>query len=458
MRGAALRPYSHCSLHLPHSARPVPRPHSYYRPLWRDTRLANWALGVSSADPPETVDQAAATFSTLLRECAGTDAADAVHLHLGTNGRGIFAAKETSASAKVIFSVPMDRCIVVDYTNEGLRLPVGEWPRVSRGLAKDNALPWDIVHALALLDGLAGNGDAFWCQYTNEILPQPELLTLPVCLPEELLSQLEHPAIIEAALQQKQRLASLFPGLSSPACVNGPTWLEWAFSCVRSRAFALGKDAFAFVPFLDAANHALEPNANFEVSPDRRSVNLVSLKSIEEGEELTISYTGELGYTNQRFMAQYGFVPAQGNVFGRLEFKCLDEGRNNNVLLSLDALQIALGDDDAMVNAFSGRDSFMYAALKSLPVAAMESDAAPVSDQLKLAEEMLREVEAEQKEWKTSAEEDATTLPVVGLELNTGKATEGVVDPRLAAVVRYRLHRKRMVEAAGRVLKTFLHR
>ena len=32
---------------------------------------------------------------------------------------------------------------------------------------------------------------------------------------------------------------------------DGPGLLQWAYACVRSRAFFLGNDYFAFIPFLD---------------------------------------------------------------------------------------------------------------------------------------------------------------------------------------------------------------
>ena len=444
------------------------------RHLWKFSGPSRWRILSAASDTGTDADLAASTaFSSLLEECNAGDVdtatLSAVKLQAGVNGRGIFAAKEIPQPANVIFRVPLDTCLVVDYSEGGLKVPSGNWPRIQKGLAKDNALPWDIIHSLALLDGLAGDGNEFWARYCTEILPLPESMTEPVCLPEDLLMELEHDAIIEGALLQKERLAGLFPGLSTPACEGGPTWFQWAFACVRSRAFRLGQDTFAFVPFLDTVNHAQEPNANFEMSPDRKHVNLVSLKNIDEEAEVTISYTGEIGYTNQRMMAQYGFVPQTGNPFDRIEFKTLQKKENNEktensqnssgsgrgaVLVSLDALQAVLGDGDAMVDAFSGRDTFTYAALKSLPLAAMESDAAPMVDQLALAEELLVEVEEEIGRWRTSVEEDASTL----LHITSADTSKETVDPRMGAVVRYRLHRKRMLEAGARLLKAFLHR
>ncbi len=495
VKSAALRPtYSACSLHLPARGARVALPHhphfSYRQARKPQRSIVPRASLPQKSEEQAVEDPAAATFASLLHECstrsetAAAASTPAVALRPGVNGRGVFSTTDISSAGKVVFSVPLNTCLVIDYS-KGLQLPPGSWPRLQRGLAKDDALPWDIVLALALLDGIAGDANAFWSRYTNEILPPPETLTLPVCLPENLLVELDDRAdslIIDAARQQKQRLAELFPGLSVTLCENGPSYFEYAFACVRSRAFRLGQEIFAFIPFLDAVNHNIEPNTNFEMSTDGSTVHLVSLKEIKENEELTISYTGTIGYTNQRLMAQYGFVPIGGNPFDRLHFTCTDNTSNDNdtsgssvasgsssnsgeetlgttpspsprppVLLSLDALMNLFGDGASMVDAFSGRDPFMYAALKSLPLAAMESDAAPMAEQLEFAQNMLVEVESEQAEWKTSIEEDAALL----LDL-TENTSNNSVDPRLEAVVRYRLYRKKMVDSAVKVLRAFI--
>ena len=290
---------------------------------WRRARNLLARVGADTKGS-ETPDEAAIAFSELLPDQAGE--AGVKLQSAAWNGRGLFMASASApTSGKVLLSVPLDTCIVVDYAN-GLRVPEGDWPRLRSGVQKDDALPWDLLQALALLDGLAGAGDAFWARYTNDVLPPPLALTLPMCLPERLLAQLQHPAIEAGAAAQRARLAELFPGLAVPACEDGPTWLEWAFACVRSRAFRLGEQIFAFVPFLDAANHAAEPTADFQLSADASAVNLVALGPIAQGAEVTISYTGKVGYTNQRFMAQYGFVPRYGNPFDRLELEALGGG------------------------------------------------------------------------------------------------------------------------------------
>lgn len=427
------------------------------------------------------------TFSELLVQQGGEAR---VKLLPAANGRGLFATDEVSGPGEILLSVPLETCIVVDYAS-GLRLAPGDWPRLRKAVAKNDALPWDILHALALLDGLAGSGDPFWSRYTNEVLPDPLHVTLPTCLPERLLTQLQHAEVEDAARKQKQRLALLFPGLASQMCdgkgkrirprfckyapcvafgnlvfqlcvasfdapcADGPTWLEWAFACVRSRAFQLGPDCFAFVPFLDTANHAGEPNANFELDSAKQTVHLVSVGAIASGAEVTIRYTGQEGYTNQRLMAQYGFVPSSGNPFDRLNFAALAADGAPQVAFSLDGLQAVLGDGEAMVDAFSGRDAYTYATLKSLPIASMEGDAAPLKDQLALAETLLEEVATTEAAWPTTLEEDEAQLLHAQEMLASGE--EGA-DVRLAAVLQYRVQRKRLIEAARRLLHAFIHR
>lgn len=92
------------------------------------------------------------------------------------------------------------------------------WHKQSLGVQPALSPAIQQMQALALLDALAGGGDdgGFWARYADAVLPQPLALSLPLCLPEELLPQLGHAAIIEAARAQKQRLARLFPGLAPP--------------------------------------------------------------------------------------------------------------------------------------------------------------------------------------------------------------------------------------------------
>jgi hypothetical protein len=48
-----------------------------------------------------------------------------------------------------VLSVPSGTCLIVDY-QAGLRLPQAPWPRLRKGLHKDDAMPWDLLLVMPL--------------------------------------------------------------------------------------------------------------------------------------------------------------------------------------------------------------------------------------------------------------------------------------------------------------------
>jgi hypothetical protein len=126
------------------------------------------------------------------------------------------------------------------------------------------------------------------------------------------------------ALQERLRTL-LPPEYMTPIEEGLPSYLQWGFACVRSRAFKLGPQAFGCVPFLDFANHADAPNADISVtaaaagseqqqqqedeqergeeassiSSSEGYVELLALADIPAGSEITMSYSGPEGFTNQ---------------------------------------------------------------------------------------------------------------------------------------------------------------
>ena len=60
-----------------------------------------------------------------------------------------------------------------------------------------------IKQGLALLDALNGDGGEFWEAYAERVLPQPAALSLPFCLGQALLAELQDPDIINGALKQQ---------------------------------------------------------------------------------------------------------------------------------------------------------------------------------------------------------------------------------------------------------------
>lgn len=409
----------------------------------------------------------------------------------GTGGIGLFA-KQDFAKGQTIIKVPRSICIVIDNDTGALTIPQGDWPRLSGGIMQEGEpLPWDILQGLALMDATAGDGDPFWELYAEHLLPPPEEVTLPMAWGPELLQQLQHEAIEQGAQAQQERLRTLLPPeYMNPIAPGLPSYLQWGFACVRSRALQLGQQAFGMVPFADIANHSADPNADTRAAPAAPTaagsesaadapqqqqqaaggfVELLAVKDIPAGTEVTISYSGLQGYTNQRFMVQYGFVPAQGNPADRLELTVPDSLQGASFRLSY--LEDALGAK-LLMDAAQGKNPYLIAALKSLPVTAddigpaQEAAAAagaaagtgrglgPSTQQEKdLADALKQQVEAQLAQGSgSSLQEDEQLLQ----QLEEQQQQQGEVDVRLVAAVRYRVERKRLLQACQVLLNIFL--
>jgi len=175
---------------------------------------------------------------------AACGASGAVELRASPLGdMGLFATAPAAKGAPLL-TVPRAAALIIDYS-AGASLPAGEWPRLSEAAAAAEPPPWDLLLGLAMLDalagararapraadcdavcgggvrrrggrllahpsaaaptsaahsqslshllstipGTAGDGGRFWQAYAEAILPPPEALALPMCLPAELLEE-----------------------------------------------------------------------------------------------------------------------------------------------------------------------------------------------------------------------------------------------------------------------------
>jgi hypothetical protein len=331
-------------------------------------------------------------------------------------------------------------------------------PRAEAALAEhlEEGLPWDLVAAACMLDAAAGAAAAggFWAQYAAALLPRPGELTLPLLLRDDALAALHDADVAAAAREQRARLAAVLPSLAAAK----PHSLAWGFGVVRSRAFALGGDVFACVPFLDLANHAADPTAEVlqpfdedgsptpgaQRHPDDAlpCIRLLARKALPRGAEVTLCYSGaDTSYSNARLMAQHGFVPEGGNRAERLPLgESLPQGAQP---LCLEWLQATLGDA-AWMDMLLGGDARLYAALASLPTRnePLERTRAHRDAQLALTRQLAAECAAAAAAAPSSLAEDEAALA----------AAEGAGDAHMAAALRYRLERKRLWARAAALL------
>eukprot|EP00326_Haptolina_ericina_P041515 CAMPEP_0181230786 /NCGR_PEP_ID=MMETSP1096-20121128/34691_1 /TAXON_ID=156174 ORGANISM="Chrysochromulina ericina, Strain CCMP281" /NCGR_SAMPLE_ID=MMETSP1096 /ASSEMBLY_ACC=CAM_ASM_000453 /LENGTH=246 /DNA_ID=CAMNT_0023324649 /DNA_START=29 /DNA_END=767 /DNA_ORIENTATION=- len=215
-------------------------------------------------------------------------------------------------------------------------------------------------------------------------------------------------------------------------------------------------DTFAFVPFLDLAQHAESPVANFSSVPDGplEKFELRALRAVPAGEEVTICYGEE--YSSDRFFEQYGFVPADG---------CK---RDAQLLRATLAAALAAGDVEtsnaadsapSLAGSVAGMQALMVAfgQVKQSTALASEARFEAILDVLADDDPLPPKALLAALRWRKGhdggwgVEEDER---LVGeLEAQRG---EGGTDLRPLAVLEFRLARARQLELTEQVLATLL--
>ena len=420
----------------------------------------------------------------------------------GAGGRWGLRAAAPAEKGAVLLSVPFGACLAC--RREGPELRGGDWGAGPwRWAAEGEAvpgLPWDLRLALGLVDlserqaaqaapgagagagaeaGGTEDAGAFLGDYLRHWAPPVEELVLPFCLEEAELREFQHGALEEGALEQQRRLAGTFPelmpgpdgALPQPpplaqgqppalapapggwwAAPGGPGPLQAGLALVRSRAFEQGDGSFAYVPFLDMANHSEDPSADYMTTREGNFV-LFCRRDLAEGDAVTISYGA---HTNQRMMAQYGFVPVGGNPHDRLDLLTDLQFGGGFRGFPLERVQAAVGDVPFLL-ALEGRDPRLTAAMKSLPLLAEEEGQAPGEAgqaaagresqwgeaQRDLARALQQRCLKELGSCPTSLEED--------LALQEGGAAP-LPSPGVEAALLYRIERKRLILRSAEVL------
>lgn len=332
---------------------------------------------------------------------------------------------------------------------------------------------WDLRLALAVYEATAGAAGSFWDDY-RKLMPPPPMVTHPLCLPESLLPELQNVEMQTKAREKAALFQALHPDLfeheSHPVTASYlgrapmeaiPRPLPYAYALVVSRCFAMADgDTFAFVPFLDMAQHADTPSANFRVAED--GVTLTALVPLEKGDEVTLSYDPE--YSSEQFFSQYGFVPCEGCA------------KDSKILRAIVAAANAAGDKTvaeatasspatpltdsqagvtALLAAFDAHRESLHAsgprleALFEVLLGELADDEAAIAPAT-----LLAAVQWRQRELPTSLDEDANEL----VALETASANGEAVLPCQRAVLSYRLAIKKQLALTEAVLKTFLGR
>ena len=415
------------------------------------------------------VASAAATNFDTLAEHYGVLSRVKLHTPPGKE-RGLFVTKPVKAGEPVL-AVPFSLCLV------------------SLAEAKEMALtsPWDAPHhdakdtllARQLLAAMHDDSDngivseeqrSFWKVWKG-MLPAPGTTAHPLLLPESLLPELQDEALVHAARLQRARVDAV---LGSPPAgdVEGGDRLardtRWAVAMCSSRPFSIpltvsgaGVGLAAFVPFVDMANHADDPNCDVQGVGDGDGsdlastfsvVGLVANRDLEVGDEIFISYFDAA--PNSHIFSRFGFVLPSSNRHDRLGLTGHLAPLSGAAFRETTRAAAGKWDDDRPL---------LEAALLSLPL----TREASLGGQAEVAaaagvEAWLREVA--DREFATSLEEDeAAMAELISSASRKGNQDEGNGDELAAGdaeslrsvrmcILGYRIQRKRLWRMALDVL------
>lgn len=314
---------------------------------------------------------------------------------------------------------------------------------------------WDVRLALAVMEATAGAGGPFWDGY-RQLLPLPPHVSNAACLPVGFIPMLCDAVLEKQAHDTRARLRKLYPTLHTLSAhpATGfyeqrfgeeavgyiPSPLDWCHALVVSRCFStVDEDTFAFTPFLDMANHAETPTANFTTGPDG-SMHLYALRDMSAGDEVTICYDGG-SYSSRRFFELYGFAPRDGSVHD-VEL-LLPKGMKVAARRPADERMLATLATQAQLDGVTAE---RIAAISTACASASPADNVASEEG---GEIVLAHVKDALTRFDTSLEQDMQTV----IELEAQAADSGSrADPRVKAVLGYRVVVKRLLLLAKELL------
>jgi len=363
----------------------------------------------------------------------------------GFRGRGLFASRAVGLfGSETLLSAPHQLCVALgsgDSSSRGvgaayaaarLEEELSEAPAPLLHFASD--LSVDAHARLAVL--LHYIACSKWAEY-GALLPRWDELANAPALEEEELAAFQDgafAAVALAAMREAKALAAevqAYPGLReagvAPADVRE---FRLAFARVRSRTFAghvgVGEKLGLIVPFADLCNHAFNPNSDFDFDAYSGSFTIRSRRGISAGDEVCISYGEDMD--NRDLQLTYGFV-VPGNENDRVVLPGTPPGSLPRAALA----GAARNDRDAL------RASAAAASLRGVG-----GDASSRLPETPLAAAWAAEAAARAlASAPTSAEEDEAQL----------SSARGHAE----AAIRYRLERKRLLEAVARIAAEAAH-
>ncbi|EXB83262.1 Ribulose-1,5 bisphosphate carboxylase/oxygenase large subunit N-methyltransferase [Morus notabilis] len=384
----------------------------------------------------------------------------------GPDGFGVYASKDVEPlrRARVIMEIPLELMLTISQKLPWMFfpdiIPVGH-PIFDIINSTNPETDWDLRLACLFLFAFDREGN-FWQLY-GDFLPGADECTSLLLASEEELLELQD-ANLASTIRGQQRRALEFweknwhngVPLKIKRLARDPERFIWAVSIAQSRCInmqmrigALVQDANMLIPYADMLNHSFQPNCFFHWRFKDRMLEVMinAGQRIKKGDEMTVNYMS--GLQNNMLMQRYGFsspvnpwdvINFSGNVRIHLDsflsvfnISGLPEEYYHNSELS--------NDGDTFV------DGAVIAAARRLPTWS-DGDVPPIpSVERRAVKELQEECKQMLAEFPTTSKQDQNTLD-----------SSPEASRTLEAAMRYRLHRKLLIEKVMQALDIYQER
>lgn len=385
------------------------------------------------------------------------------------DGIGVYAARDVPhlRRPRVIMEVPMELMLTVSKNLPWMFfpdiVPLGH-PIFDVINATDPEADWDLRLACLLL--LAFDIKANFWQLYGDFLPSVEESTNLLLATEEELLELQDENLASMIRMQQQRTRNFW---REHWCADAPFKLKrlardperflWAVSIAQSRCITMTmtigakvQEANMLIPYADMMNHSFNPNCSFRWRKKDQMLEVVinAGQSIKAGDEMTFSYMEKM--RNDVCMARYGFS-SHVNPWDVVEFSGEAKIHLDSFLSAFNIAGLAdefYHNDSTPDRQDSFVDGAILAAARTLP-SWSEGDLPFLPSMEKTAvEELQKECWIILGTFPTTVDQDLNILAAEADSNGSNKIRE--------SVIKYRIHRKQLIEKIIESLSLYMER
>ncbi|KAJ6388357.1 hypothetical protein OIU77_026855 [Salix suchowensis] len=378
----------------------------------------------------------------------------------GPDGFGVYAAKDVEPlrRARVVMEIPIELMLNISKKLPWMFfpdiIPLGH-PIFDIINSTDPETDWDLRLACLLLFAFDCE-DNFWQLYSDFLPSADECPSLLLATEEDLL-ELQDENLASTVRKQQLRALEFWEKNWIKRLARDPEKFIWAVSMAQSRCInmqirvgALTQDTNMLIPYADMLNHSFEPNCFFHWRFKDRMLEVMinAGQQIRKGEEMTVNYMN--GQKNDMFMQRYGFS-SPVNPWDVIQF-------SGNARIHLDSF-LSVFNISGLPEEYCHNtgllskegdpfvDGAVIAAARTLPTWS-DGDLPPVpSIERKAVKELQEECQKMLAQFPTTSKKDLKILDSMPEATRT-----------LEAAIKYRLHRKLLIEKVVQALGMYQER